>query len=484
MTVVVSNAADVGLDAVRRVAWNGEALELSADALARIRARRVEFDAFVEANADTHLYGITTTHHYGARTVLSRQAREEYHRRLPPTPPSAGRALPARLLRATILARLASFLDGSGGVRVETVLALAAMLEHPLPPVPERGHGDPGEIILLGHLFRDLEREVQFGVGGSMPVINGSPGAAAMLADVVLAGRQRLALAEEVSALAADAIRAPLEHYAEPLERLWRDPYQAAVLRRMRALLAGGDPARRPYQAPVSFRTAPRMLGWLSRLQAQGEECAEISLASSALNPTFIPPQPDQPDGAVLSAGGYHNPLAAPLINGLARAWADVAQLAAQQVQRLVEEPDGLLSTEPESRTTGLYMTATGWAEEARHAAQPTLISLGGVGPTDTSSPDLLAWRLAGEAGEALDAVLATLAVVAAHGIARADRHAPPALAELVAEVLEKFPADTDPAGFGAGFERVCIAFHDRVLDGSVDHPAGSETPVPRRPGA
>jgi histidine ammonia-lyase len=459
MTVVLSTSADIGLDAVRRVAWRGEGVQIAPEALARIGRRRHEFEAFVEANADRHLYGITTSHHYGAKTVLSPEARAEYHRRLPATPPSAGLALPDRLVRAIVLARLATFLDGHGMVRAETVSAIAAVLDRPLPRVPERGHGEPGDIIALGHLFGGLEHEVELGVGGAMPLVNGSPCAAAALADVVLAARHRLGLAEEVLALAAEAVRAPLEHYDAALERLWGDEHEAATLRRMRELLEGGEAERREYQAPVSFRSAPRMLGWLRRLQAQGEECATISLRAPTGNPTFVFPEDSPPHGAVLSNGGYHNPLAAPMLNAFARAWADLAQLAAHQVQRLVDDPDGLLASESESRLTLFYMTATGWAEEARQAAQPTLISLGGGGQTDASTPDLLAWRLACEAGRALEISLATLAIVAGHAIERNGRVIPPGLQQLSRQVLGSFPPASEPADFGDGLARLSVAF-------------------------
>jgi histidine ammonia-lyase len=463
ITVVVSTSADIGLEEIRRVAWRGEGVEVSSEALALIERRRREFETFVDANRDVHLYGITTSHHYGALELLSPEGREEYHRRLTPTPASTGPGLPDRLIRAIIFARLAGFLDGRAGVRAETVAAIARMLDHPLPYVPERGHGDPGEIILLGHLFRALRADAGFGVGGAMPIVNGSPAAAAALADVVLAGRERLHLAEEVLALAAEAIRAPLEHYDEALEELWGDPYQRAAVASLRSLLNDGDPSRRPYQAPVSFRSAPRMLGWLRRLQDQGEECAAICLRAVTSNPVFVFPEERPPHGAVLSNGGYHNPVAAPLMNSFGRAWADLAQLIAHQVERLVEDPDGLRRVEPEPRTTLFYMTQTGWAEEARHAAQNTLISLGGVGQTDTSTPDLLAWRLARDAGTALEASLATLAIVAAHSIEKTGRASPPRLRGLFEQALASLPADTEPAGFGDGLTALSDAFATRV---------------------
>jgi histidine ammonia-lyase len=221
----------------------------------------------------------------------------------------------------------------------------------------------------------------------------------------------------------------------------------------MRDLLGDEYVARRRYQAPVSFRNAPRMLGWVRRLQLQTEECATTSLRAVTGNPVFLFPEQRPPHGAVISNGGYFNPTVAPLLNALARAWADLAQLATHQVERLVEDPEGLLAREAESRTTLFYMTQTGWAEEARHAAAPTLTSLGGVGQTDTSTPDLLAWRLAGEAGRAFDATLATLAVVAAHTIASCDRPLPAGLAPTSQRVLGVLPVGADPRDYGPALE-------------------------------
>ena len=51
-----------------------------------------------------------------------------------------------------------------------------------------------------------------------------------------------------------------------------------------------------------------------------------------------------------------------------------------------------------------LHMVATGWAEEARALAGPTLLSLGGFGQNDVPSMGFLAWRRADATGRCLDA--------------------------------------------------------------------------------
>lgn len=454
MTVLLERGSDLTVDVVRRVARDGEAVELTAAAVEAVERRRREFLDFVDAHGERHLYGITTRHHTGATHLLTPQERAEYGSHFVTVPSTTGPGLPDRVLRAVLLARLADVLNGTAAVRPETALALVGMLDGPLPHVPERGHGEPGDIIALGHLLRPrFTGHVEIGEG--MALINGSPVAAGVLADAVVSGRGHLAVAEEVVALAAVAAGSPDAHYDVRLAALWGDEHQTAALARLRDLLAGGARTVLPYQAPVSFRSAPRMLGWLRRCQAQAEECAAIALSASSNNPVFVGPDVSPPLGDVLSNGGYHNPLAAPVLDALTRAWADLGQLVTAQVGRLVLLPDGIAATEPEPRVSMFDMTSSGWAEEGRAAAQASLIGLGPVGRTDTTTSEVLAWRRARDAGTALVANLAALAVVAAHTVARRGDAVPPGLAELSGAVLTAFPLDTHPADFGPALTRV-----------------------------
>ena len=454
MTVRLESSTDLTADVVRRVAWEGEPAELAVGAVDAIARQRQAFLDFVEAHGDRYLYGITTRHHGGATQLLSASEREDYGRHFGSAPASTGPGLPDRVLRAVVLARLADILNGTAPVRPQTALALVAMLDGPMPYVPERGHGEPGNIIALGHLLRPrFLGNVELGEG--MALMNGSPVASAVLADAVIAGRGHIPAAEQVFALSAVAGESPAMHYDERLAHLWRDEHQSAALQRLRELMAGVERSTLPYQASVSFRSAPRVLGWLRRTQAHAEECAAISLPASSNNPSFVGPEASPPMGEVLSNGGYHNPMAAPSLDALTRAWADVGQLVTAQVGRLVQKPDGIVASESEARVGLFDMASAGWAEEARAAAQPSLIGLGTVGRTDTTTSEVLAWRRARDAGAALTANLAILAVVALHTIVRRGEAVPPGLSELSSAVLAAFPLDTPPAAFGDALSQI-----------------------------
>src|SRR4029450_2751421 len=121
-------------------------------------------------------------------------------------------------------------------------------------------------------------------------LINGSPCAAAMLADSALSARRRLECVERVFALSIEAFQAPLEHYDEALEGLWGDEHEAAALRSLRQLLPVGGQGRRTYQAPVSYRIVPRVLGHAHRALATAERAATVSLQPVSANPAYLAP--------------------------------------------------------------------------------------------------------------------------------------------------------------------------------------------------
>ncbi len=300
------------------------------------------FAALVEARLAEDpaalIYGVTTAPGDGATEVLSeeRRARRPTHMW---TAASFGEPLPERVTRAIVLARLANLLGGHATIRAEVAAAVTAMLESPLPPVPSQGNGGAGEILALGHLFYAIPERFELAPKERMALVNGSPCAAALVADAALAGARRLALAEQVFALAAAVLGVPLEAYGAELEPLWGDPHETAALRSLRALLESDGGMRQAHQAPVSFRILPRVLGAVRRAQAAAEEAAAISLRSVTDNPVYVPPTDRPPLGAVFSTGGYHDARAPAALDGLAFAWTDLCQLAARATDRLFQHP-------------------------------------------------------------------------------------------------------------------------------------------------
>ncbi|MFQ5772965.1 MAG: aromatic amino acid lyase [Kiloniellaceae bacterium] len=475
MTVVLRRRADITLDAFYRVAWQGEDVRFSEEARTRMAACREAFLALIDSDEEIVVYGVTSGYGQLAHLRYTGEERKLHARR--PTHAamaSFGEPLPERVARGIVFARLANFVEGHAAITPALAEAVAGLLGGGrLPPAPALGNGCPGEILALSHLLTPLAERFQLAEKDSLALVNGSPCAAALTADAALAARARLSLAVEVFALSIEAFKAPLEAYDAALDGIWEDPHEAAVLRELRAWLAGAGAERRAYQAPVSWRILPRVLGQARRTLCAAEEVAETSLRAVSDNPVFLPPDPEHPRGRVLSNGGYHNAKAYPALDDLAACWADLALLCDRHVTKML---DGKISHLPHQLMENdgylgcLGFTAAGYAEQARHAAQRSFLpgSEGGAfGQNDVAVPTFLSWRKEAEAGRCLDANLAILAATASQAFYVTGRTAPPRLQPLVELVRGVFAPVSARRPLGPEAERLCAAITGKVFAGA-----------------
>jgi len=493
MTLVLESRRDITMETFRRVAWRGEAVRLHERALDTIDRARRAFLALLESDPDLVVYGVTSGYGQMAHLRYTPEERKQHARRPPiATMTSFGEPLPERVARGMVLARLANVVEGHAAVSPGLARAVAGLLDGgPLPPVPALGNGCPGEIQALGHLFSGLFDAISQGKLGdleekeSLALVNGSPCAAALAADAALAARRRLSLAVAVFALSIEALKAPLDHYDAALDELWEDPGESAVLGLLRGWLDGASAERRTYQAPVSWRILPRVLGQAWRAAEQAEEIAAISLRAVSDNPLFVPPDDRNPHGRVLSNGGYHNGRAYPVLDNLAAAWADLALLCDRHVTKLLDArtshlPAYLTRSGEGHMAAGegyigcLGFSAVGYAEQARLAATRHFLpgsEGGGFGQNDVAVPTFLAWRSEAEAGRCLDANLAMLAAVASQAFHVTDRAAPPRLAPLLEEVRALCPPLTVSRGLAGEIARLAERFTARVFADEIPAP-------------
>jgi histidine ammonia-lyase len=442
--ITLSRRGDITLQAFEAVAWHGDAVALAPEALDRMAAARAAFLRLIEDPAIT-VYGVTSG--YGGRAGIRLEpAQRRAHAATPNhgTAVTFGAPFPQRVTRGFVLARLANLIEGHGAVRPRLAEAVAGMLaQGALPDVPSLGNSGAGEILALGHLFAELGAKVGLEEKEHLALINGSPCSAALIADAALAARRRIEIAKEIFALAAEAFKAPREAYDAALDGLWNDPAETEALQAMRGLMQGGVDQRRPYQAPVSFRIVPRILGRAIRARDAAAHAATVSLGSVTDNPVYIAPgMPGNddtrfPNGRVLSNGGYQNGMATPALDDLAAGWADLCTLADREAAKLL---DGKVSLLPDYLRDGpedprelipLPMVAVGYGEQARHAAQRTFLpgaESGGFGQNDVGATTFIAWQKENVAGRSLDGCLAVLGLIVVEAFAVTKRSVPPAL--------------------------------------------------------
>ena len=466
MTVLLETRADLTLDAARRVAWEGEGVELGATALAAIARGRERLERIVEHDPNVTIYGVTTGPGQLARKTLTPEQRERWAGMSPARiAASWGDPLPDRVVRAIVLARLTNFVEGHSAVSPDIAQRVAAMLgEGTMPTVPAKGQGGAGEILSLSHLFMGLAEEAQPAIKDVMCLVNGSPAATGLVTDAALVAENRLDVVAQVFALSFEAFDAPLDHLDPALGNNWNNPHDRWALGRLRMLVEGGHGGdRRPYQAPVSYRILPRMLGQARRAASLAAEVAAESLQAVTDNPVWAEGTgDDQPFGRFVTNGGYHNPHAVLAMDALTAACANLCVLAERHGAKLLDGtvsllPDQLAASDADGDAPRPYMgclpmAQTGYEEEARLYAQATLLpgsESGGFGQNDVASPVFLAWSKQDRAGRCLDMALASLVPIALRALDVTGRPVPAPLAALEGAAREIVPDPTERPAFG-----------------------------------
>ncbi len=480
MTIVLEDRNDFSVESYRQVAWEGASVRFSEAALEMVQKSRSAFIELIDSDPNLVIYGVTSGYGQNAKLRFTKEQRLAHAKRPPVGPTSAfGEKAPNRLVRGTVYARLANFVEGHAAVRPELANNVARMLNgiQTLPELSIQGQGGAGEILILAPLFLPLANQMEFEEKECLALINGSPGASAVLADVALSSKKRLDLALEIFALAAEAFQAPLEAYDPALVGLWGSEDEEQALKRILELLVGGSQDRRSYQAPVSFRILPRVLGAGLAAARQCHEAAERALKAITDNPVFLRPDQDPsgeryPNGRALSTGGYHNADVGPVLGQLAASYADLGLLAERQTTKMLDGnysglPDQLkLHPDDDLYLGASPMAAVDFVEEAKFLAAPNLLpgsESGGFGQNDVASVALPAWRKIERSGKCLDASLAVLAFIASQAFYVTGRKTSPALEERLDRIrsLAK-PLDMMQAT-GPMIEKLAEAFTNEV---------------------
>ena len=484
MTVVVSAAEDFTLETFRRVTVDGEGVAIGAAAVRVMDEARAGFDRLLLADPGGFIYGVTRRPGVEVGTAIPPEELREYARRFRGVARGFGQdCLDERVVRGIVFARLGDFIGGHAKVRAELAQRVAALLDGPLPRVPLDGQDGAGEILPLMHVMAAMDGG-DLAEGEGMALLNGSPCATALAADVALHAEHRLRLAEAIFALSIEALAAPLDAYDAALDDLQHDEAERTVLRHLRDHLHGAATSGRlAHQAPVSYRIVPQILGQAQRAVQAVIGAATAALGSVTENPVYLPASQAHPFGRVLSTGGFHNGAAAPALNWLTASWADLALVAQRQVTAMhspssglphLLAPEGFVPGASGGATNLFGWVATGLVEEARALAAPTLLPAT-VNDTqnDIATPTFGAYRSERRAAECLDSVLAILALVSSQALFVTSRDPASPLAALLNGIRSVFPpVQTEREGQGIQAADLATVFSRAALTGRLDFPA------------
>jgi len=414
------------LEQLLTIADRGEPVGLAPGAAARVRASRAVVDR--KARGDEPVYGINTGFGSFAEVKIAPDALEALQVNLLRSHAAGlGDPLPVRAVRATMALRANVLAKGFSGIRIETLEALLALLNHGIHPmVPSRGSvGASGDLAPLAHLalvligegevlepaHDDQRREetpedslraqrslrltswrtipgaealaraglkpVTLGPKEGLALINGTQPSTAVLA-LALAGAEQLARAADIgAALSIDALRGsihPFEariHQARPFGGQMASAANIERLMRGSAINESHEHCGKVQDA-YSLRCAPQVHGAMREALRFVRETVQVEANAATDNPMVF-----ADTGDIVSGGNFHGAPIAIAADLLAAALVPLATISERRTDRLV---DPALSGLPAFLTregglrSGLMLaqvTAAAVASELKHLAHP-----------------------------------------------------------------------------------------------------------------
>ena len=361
MTVVL-NRAPLTRAEVIAVARGFEPVEIAEETLALLATKRAAIDALVASG--TPVYGVSTGFGSLATTFISPEQRRDLQRSLIRSHAAGvGAEVETEVVRAMMISRLSNLCSGVSGVRPETALAYAGLLNAQITPVVhEYGSlGCSGDLAPLAHVALALMGEGDVRDAGGARLMAATALADAGLSPVTLAEKEGLALingtdgmlgqlvlaledleqiyrlADVVAAMSVEALRGTDRVFAAEIHALRPHAGQRDSAANMAALLAGSPIVSShlddvtQVQDAYSLRCAPQVHGAGRDTLAHAARVADVELASAIDNPSILA------DGSLESNGNFHGAPVGYVLDFLAIALADVASISERRTDRLLD---------------------------------------------------------------------------------------------------------------------------------------------------
>lgn len=336
-------------------------VRLSRDEIQQVRRGAQAVARLVDRN--TTVYGVNTGFGLLAGTRIPRDQIRALQKNLVLSHAAGtGALLPDAVVRLVLLLKIASLVKGYSGVRLETVEALIALLEHEVYPcIPGKGSvGASGDLAPLAHVAAALLgvgdvrirgrvvpaatglkraglKPLALGPKEGLALLNGTQVSTALALFGLVQIENLFAAALASGALAVDAMKGSDAPFEARIHTLRRQPGQIHVAAVLRRLLAGSR-IRASHlncdrvQDPYSMRCQPQVMG--ACLDVMRSAAATLVREANAVtdNPLVFPE-----DGTVTSGGNFHAEPVAFAADQLALAVAEIASLAERRIALLID---------------------------------------------------------------------------------------------------------------------------------------------------
>ncbi len=342
----------LSLESVVEVAERGAKVRMSAASVRKMERYRARLDERVKSGQV--VYGVNTGFGSLADKVVPPGKVEQLQLNLVRSHAAGvGEPMPGAVVRAAMLLRLNSLLNGNSAARTSVAELLAEMLNKGVTPfVPSFGSlGASGDLVPSAHVAltmigegkafyrgRLLEsgralklaglKRVELAAKEGLSLINGTCFTTAFSAMCIQGGKTLLEAANGCVALTGEALGASVQSFDPRLMALKKNGGQGYVAERIRAMMKGSRKVRDGAvpQDPYSIRCAPQVHGSLKEALDFAETITVNEANSVSDNPVFME------DGAVLHGGNFHAQPVAMAVDLLAYAAAYLGVMALARI--------------------------------------------------------------------------------------------------------------------------------------------------------
>ncbi|MBI2100549.1 MAG: histidine ammonia-lyase [Candidatus Vogelbacteria bacterium] len=352
-------------------------------------------------------YGITTGFgNFKDKLINTKDAAELQRNLIRSHAAGVGEPLTQEQVRATLLVRLNSLIQGYSGVRQELIDSITNLLNKKvIPHVPSQGSvGSSGDLAPLSHIALVLMGEGQawyqnrlmaghqaLKLAGLKPVklaakeglaFNNGTAVMVGIAALVVARTKRLnTTADLACALTLEAVRGVTDAFRPEVHRLRPHPGQRAAAANIMKFTSGSkliNSVKDRIQDAYSLRCAPQVHGAVRDTLDHVELVTERELNAVTDNPLIFT-NPDR----VMSAGNFHGEPIAIAMDSLGIALAELANISERRTAKLLDPatseglPAFLIAPEKAGLHSGLMLvqyTAAALVSENKVLAHPASV--------------------------------------------------------------------------------------------------------------
>ncbi len=358
---IVLGAHHLKIEDVVAVARHFAIVELASGVLDRVKESREIVDGFVKANKA--VYGLTTGFGEFKNVAIPQDKTEKLQKNLITSHAvGVGEPFPEEVVRAAILVRINSLIQGYSGVRTIVIETLVEILNKKIYPyVPCKGSvGSSGDLAPLSHIMLALMGLGECIAGGKhissaralsmakiIPVklsykeglaLNNGTAPMTGIAALAVYDAETLMKSADISlALSLEAMKGVASAYDSKIHLARPHKGQIITAKNILKLIKGSKlvdfdrPAAR-IQDAYTLRCAPQVHGACKDALRYVRGVVEVELNSATDNPLIFSNPPE-----AISGGNFHGEPIAIAMDFLGIAAAEIADISERRVARLVD---------------------------------------------------------------------------------------------------------------------------------------------------